>query len=64
MTAAAQNIKRMVKLLTRKSPKEAALAIEKSRRSSFIEEFWGITIWTLLIFNQKSIWDESCLLET
>ena len=64
MTAAAQNIKRIVKLLIRKRPKDAAWAMEKLNLLSFIDEFWERLIWVLPNFRRKSICDENCLRET
>ena len=63
MTAAAQNIKRMVKLLTRKSPKKAALAIEKLKRSSFIDELLKIMSRAFLNISRKLLWHGDSLAE-
>ena len=64
MTAAAQNIKRMVKLLTRKSPKEAALAIEKREEKSFKGNFPEIFYFLLLSFYRNLFLHEDLFAET
>lgn len=64
MTAAAQNIKRMVKLLSRKGPKEVVSAVQKPLELSFIKGLLKISAWLFQNINKKLFGGENCLVET
>lgn len=64
MTAAAQNIKRMVKLLSRKGPKEVVSAVQKPLELSFIKGLLKISAWLFQNINKKLLGGENCLVET
>lgn len=53
MTAATQNIKRMVKLLSRKGPKEVVSAVQKPLELSFIQGLLEISAWLFQNINKN-----------
>lgn len=64
MTAAAQNIKRMVKILTGMRPKEVASAVQKSLVLSLIKGLSKIFAWLSQNINKKLFSGENCLVKT
>ncbi len=64
MTAAAQNIKRMVKLLSGKGSKAPAMAGQKPLEPAFIKGLLKICVWLFQNINKKLFGGENCLVET
>ncbi len=64
MTAAAQNIKRMVKLLSRKGPEEAVPAAQKPLELSFVKGLSRIFAWLSRNINKILFSGKDCLAET
>jgi hypothetical protein len=64
MTATAQNIKRMVKLLSRKGPKAAVSVAQKPLENSFITGLLRIFVWLSQNINKKLFGGENYLVET
>ena len=64
MTATAQNIKRMVKLLSRKGPKEAVSAAQKPFELSFVKRLSRIFARLSQNINKNLFGGEDCLVET
>jgi len=61
MTATAQNIKRMVKLLSGMELKKAALAAQKPLELSFIKGLSGIFVRISQSINKKLFGSKDCL---
>jgi len=64
MTAAAQNIKRIVKLLSGKGSKAPAMAVQKPLSLSFVKGLLKILAWLPLEFGRNLDFGEKCPVET
>jgi hypothetical protein len=64
MTATAQNIKRMVKLLTKKGPQREALAAQQQRIPLFIECLLTLLMWGSQNLKRIQFADRRCFVRT
>jgi len=64
MTAAAQNIKRMVKLLTKMRPEGAALAVQRSAELFFLGGLFEILILSFQNINRRQLRHKNCFTKT